>query len=400
MTQEELFNAQFLIEKGANPELISYSGLTPLLIMLALAQVRSSKRDPLKLDAFQGLLFAGIACSWLAQYCDAHTALWLNTISLLGQLAPTLFLISQAQNWKKKAAVIACDLSLSRIPGIRTAYQVFKICNIGKASLEGLTRCWRNVHLERYRSLRNGIAYTVNTAHSAKQLSDIGTDIFQKITLPGFFPRMTQFIPSCMKIHPWSTTCFSKFDEIESENLKQRIHWEQSLPGIEERYKAFFSVCQQEITDSNQCKNLFWSLEKDRYWTGIHNEELALANLPGRVKRWNDFKPECEVVSSDETARCERVFNYLELLRYQKDLKWEQNSAGITKRWNAFQPTCILDECRNVFWELELYKYLARIPVEDRMEGIEKRWEDFSDICYSQSRYNQKLCLKDKERTL
>lgn len=392
MVQEQLFNAQYLIEKGANPLLADIHGVSSLAIGTALANQRALDRDPLKIDFHQTLMFSGLLLSWVAAQGFLEDADSLMGYGALMMYVASLGVMLKNTNSKLHTGVaLVADVALSSIPGVNVAYNAFKSYKVGKAALDSLSSCWRNSGLNRYQALRNGIISSVNLAYSTKSLTDNVSSAVPFIMQPGVIDRASQFIPACIKTNTAGGECFNRFGTLESIRRNQGIAWEVGADGLVERWKAFLPLCRKEIPTAEKCNELFWSFENKRYLTGWNWEQTLPPNFVGRDEREVAFDTQCNQIHPGSPQICQTLFTYFEGLKYKMGIDWETRVSGVVDRWNEYTKECTLidqSECLGRFWGHEGARYFDKKFWEVPFKGMYDRWQEFSPDCLGQ--YSEK----------
>lgn len=235
MTNNELFSAQLLIEKGMDCSQVNRLGMSPLSIMAAMACIRANNQDELKLDYMQAMMFAGITASCIAGYCGGDIPNALATLAWAATIVPTVMVFKNTKSLVSRAILIG-TLGLSFIPGINIAAQAWRTYVVGQSAIKGITKAWKYRHIEMARPIRNAVIFGTNSLYSGKKLIDSinwATLMLSKgIEIAERVPEYAKDAPTLFKI---------KMDEcaknsIDQETCTQDLVWEEFARFEEEGY--------------------------------------------------------------------------------------------------------------------------------------------------------------------
>lgn len=386
--QEQLFNAQLLMENGGDPLAVSASGLTPITVISSFVKAEGNRRNPLKIDLIQALLCAAILVSQGVSYLPNNGELAANVHMMLG-LLPVIILMQCSSDWKNHLALLACEVGLSVIPVLGRTYHMFKMLYISKLACEGLKRCWRNSRLDRFQSLIAGTLHVVNLAHSGRAIFTFSADIASKVH-SGIFSRAKAFFPRCAAIFPLDE-CLEKFEVLENQRDVTGICWEHSVEGIQERWNQFSSLCLKEGESQPSCEKIFWSLELGKYFTDAAGGRHWDITVPGRALRWKEYAENCRNITHTAQS-CQQIFDQLEQNKYLENNAWESGLSDMPKRWQQFRPLCegiYSDDakrlsCANRFLYFDANGLLKNSDWVKNVAGIEEREKRFTSVCRSE----------------
>lgn len=311
MAAGTLTNAQLLIQHGADPTIKSFKNwkrqsVSPIDVMFGIAREHANVHDPLQLSKLQGLLFASIVASWVAQFYNFKIEFGADytikdvssCLSIAVDIASVSVMLKELKSLKSKFDFwgIACLSSVFSFPvisylsmfpgsreilqlfnhsagtGFRVVYECWKTCLVAKVALTGLSRCWKNRFMETYRPIRNAIVYSVIGCNAGKTLVDGITNVYQDAELKETWFRETQedgfddlsseskeFYREGFERNHYQQNTQSRSDEVHCEPVpsEECVLLENLNPKCKEHARVIL-----DINDDSSCKTQFRNLTK------------------------------------------------------------------------------------------------------------------------------------------
>ena len=185
-----------------------------------------------------------------------------------------------------------------------------------------------------------------------------------------------------------------KFAPFESDRMIQQTTQDVAFDGMADRWRLLESSAPLLSLDQQQTKNLFWFLEKIRANQNIKWEETL-----ARVKeRSQVFLPSCQKslngIELRNAKRCEGLFKVSELSRLDtsdpSEEKLKENAETIGQRWQHFNGQCSTmpinsHSCEQLFWDtIEPMLWSSGIKMEN-VENLSADWKSFQEACKDQN---------------
>ncbi len=182
ISREDFTTARFLIEKRANP-LIESAKVSPMALMVNIAQDRSQKRDPLKLGLLSTLMCACSIATWIQSYYGNNNDLLASVLQyttpfVLSGMAVShgvRYLINFFKNQEELnrssffSNCISVLLALAPLDGVPILGEASLICRtywVGQSIWQGIQAGWRNRKLDPSRAFKNVVVHSTNAAFS------------------------------------------------------------------------------------------------------------------------------------------------------------------------------------------------------------------------------------------
>lgn len=302
MASENPALIHFLIKNGADLFAKNQHQVAPLHLMISMAYLKASSRDPMKMDIIHAGMVAGILCSLGANYFPANPAYLLNNAgNFLSQFTAAMC-FGKAMTETDKVAEAGGNALLNTVVMASSAYFVngflspndFYTCFsqlataicVGVVATRTLKSCWKNLKMESWRPLRNGLASAATLCYSLKGLAKVAT-----VSVPcllAFLSCQSQFISKCRGITGSKQLCESSFKSFGGMDFSDYT-WQNKVETMHDRWDTFNTSCstikqQYHGKDAIGCKERFFNYLEPGYFASKTHYELNLEELAERYR--------------------------------------------------------------------------------------------------------------------